>query len=476
MFKKDSFVHPYIPNSVPRIKAEMLREIGVKDVEELYIEIPEKLRFKRKLNIPGPILSEYELKSKIMKILSKNVTCEDYLNFIGAGCWQHYVPAVCDEIISRAEFLTAYGGEVYADTGKYQAFFEFQSQMGELLRMEAVSLPVYSWGAAAAFAIRMASRIVRKNEVLVPRTIAPERLSTIRTFCGPDNLPSQIILKMVDYNKIDGQLDLSDLKKKISSKTAAIYFENPSYLGFIETKGKEISEIANQNGSLSIVGVDPLSLGVLEPPSNYGADIIVGTIQPLGVHMNCGGGTGGFIATRDEEKYVVEYPSLLVSITNTSQAGEYGFGYCTWDRTSYMGRDENGKIKEGSKDFTGTISNLWAIAAAVYMSLMGPQGFKEIGETIIEKTHYAINLISDIPGVKTIFSSNSFKEFIVNFDATGKSVKEINQSLLKYKIFGGKDISQDFPELGENALYCITEIHSQKDLEKLAYALKEVLQ
>jgi len=110
MIKKDSFIYPYIPNSVPRIKTEMLREIGVKDVEELYKEIPEKLRFKEKLNIPGPILSEYKLKSTITKILSKNITCEDYLNFLGGGCWQHYVPAVCDEIISRAEFLTAYAG------------------------------------------------------------------------------------------------------------------------------------------------------------------------------------------------------------------------------------------------------------------------------------------------------------------------------------------------------------------------------
>jgi len=115
MFKKDSFVHPFIPNSVPRIKLEMLREIGVKNVEELYKEIPEKLRFKEKLNIPGPFLSEHELKGKVMKILSKNITCKDYLNFLGGGCWQHYVPAVCDEIISRAEFLTAYAGEVYSD-------------------------------------------------------------------------------------------------------------------------------------------------------------------------------------------------------------------------------------------------------------------------------------------------------------------------------------------------------------------------
>jgi len=359
---------------------------------------------------------------------------------------------------------------------KFIQIFEFQSQIGELVGMETVCLPVYSWGAAAGFSIRMASRITKRDEVLVPKTISPERLATIKNFCGTNNSIQYITVKMIDYDKKTGEIDLHDLRNKASSKTAAIYFENPSYLGLIETQGKEISEIANQNGSLSIVGVDPLSLGVLEPPSNYGADIIVGTIQSLGVHMNCGGGTGGFIATRDEEKYVVEYPSLLVSITNTIQAGEYGFGYCTWDRTSYMGRDENGKIKEGSKDFIGTVSNLWAIAASVYMSLMGPQGFKEIGNTIIEKNAYAKKLISQIPGVKILFPLYNFKEFVVNFDDTNKTIEEINHSLLGYKIFGGKDISKDFPELGKNALYCITEIHSQKDLEKLANALKEVLQ
>lgn len=475
MADKKPFVHPYIPNSVPAIKAEMLKSVGAENVETLYQEIPEELRFKRKLNLPKPFPSEIELKKHVKNILAKNKTCEENLSFLGGGCWQHYVPAVCDEIMGRYEVLTAYAGEQYSDFGKFQLLFEYQSQMGELLGMDVVCLPVYSWGSAAAYAIRMASRITGRSEVLLPKTISPERLAAMRVFCPPVFMQGHIDIKLIDYDTNTGLLDIEDLKSKISSRTAAVYIENPSYLGFIEAQGKKISEIAHANGAESIVGVDPISLGVLAAPVDYGADIVVGTAQPLGIHMNCGGGEFGFIATRDEEKYVAEYPALLASITDTVEEGEYGFGWCTWDRTSYLIRTELGQIRPESKDFTGTTSNLWAIGAAVYMTLMGPHGFEEIGKLIMQRSHYAIKLLSEIKGVRVLLSPNSFKEFVVNFDETGKSVEEINKTVLKYNIFGGKDISKEFPELGNSALYCVTEIHSQDDIKKLANVLKEVL-
>jgi len=468
MAKGKPFVHPYIPNSVPEIKEEMLKEIGVQSGETLYQEIPERLRFKRKLNLPAPFLAESDLKNHVKSILSKNKTCEENLNFLGGGCWQHYVPAVCDEIIGRSEVLTAYDGAGYSDLGRFQIFFEYQSELGELVGMDVVCLPVYSWGNAAGYAIRMASRITGRNEVLLPKTVSPERLATIRTFCQPLNMPGHIDVRTIGYDTKTGLLAFEDLKSKISPKTAAVYIENPSYLGFIETQGKEISAIARANGALSIVGVDPISLGVLSAPADYGADIAVGTGQSLGVHMNCGGGTFGFIASRDEEEYVAEYPSSLISITSTIEEREYGFGECTFERTMYAQRDKG-------KDFVGTTSNLWAIAAAVYMALMGPNGLKEIGEAIIQKSHYAIKLLSEIKGINIPFTPNSFKEFVVNFDETGKAVKDVNKALLNYSIFGGKDISKEFPELGNSALYCVTEIHSKEDIEKLANALKEVL-
>jgi glycine dehydrogenase subunit 1 len=467
MGSDSTFIHPYIPNSAPEIKEHLLREIGIKDVEEIYQVIPEHLRLKRKLKLPEPYLSEHELKRHVKGILSKNKTCEGYLNFLGGGCWQHHVPSVCDEIISRSEFLTAYGGTSYSTYGRMQAQFEFQSLMAELVGMEVVSEGSYTWGTVAANAIRMASRITGRHEVLIPRTVAPERLATIRSFCQSVYEERSIDVKLIEYDPATGLMELDDLRGKISFSTAAVYFENPTFLGSIESHGAEISEIAHGKGAESIVGVDPISLGVIAPPSEYGADIVVGNAQPLGIHMNCGGGLFGFIASRDEEKYVAEYPSWLISLAETTKAGEYGFGFTRFERTSYIGRDK-------AKDFLGTVAGLWTIAAAVYMSLMGPKGFQEIGETIIQKSRYAMHSISQSSAVKVLFPANAFKEFVVNFDGTGKSVREVNRALLEHKIFGGIDLSQDFPELGQSALYCITEVHSKNDLDKLAESLKEV--
>ena len=460
--------HPYIPNSVPETKLEMLKEIGVENIDVLLETIPMKLRFQGQLNLPKPIETELELKKHMEEILSRNKTCSEYLNFLGGGCWQHYVPAVVDEIVHRAEFVTAYAGNTYSDLGKWQAFFEFQSMMGELLEMDVVSLPTFDWGSAAGFAVNMAARITSRNEVLVSKAISPEKLSIISNFVRPTDMPGHVEIKPVDYDIKTGFVDLHDLERKITPNTAAVYFENPSYLGLIEPQGEEISKVAHSNGAECIVGVDPISLGVLTPPAEYGADIVCGEIQPLGIHMNYGGGLGGFIASRDDVKYVSEYPLHLVSITTTEDKSGFGFGYCTHERTLYA-------VREKGKDFTGTTVGLWTIATAVYLALIGPAGLKEIGETIIQKSHYASKLLSEIEGVKTPLSKHFFKEFVVNFDGTGKSVYQINKALLQHKIFGGKNITNEFPELGKSALYCVTETQTKESIEELAGALEEIV-
>jgi len=461
-------VHPYIPNSVPEIKAELLKEIGVGSAEELYSQmIPQRLRLPRRMNLPEALPSELDLRRHVEKLLSKNISCKDYISFLGAGCWQHYVPAVCDEIARRAEFLSAYSGENYSDLGRFQAFFEFQSMIGELVGMEVACLSTYDWGAAAANAIRMGCRLNGRREVLVPATVSPARLSTIRNFAGPLAMPTHIDIRTVKYNRSRGLLDIKDLKHKLSSRTSAVYFENPSYLGVIESQGEEISYAAHEVGAEIIVGVDPISLGLLAPPSDYGADIVCGEVQPLGMHMNCGGGLAGFIASRDEEKYVAEYPTHLVSITTTQREGEYGFGYCRFDRTSYAAR-------ENAKDWVGTATALWSIVAANYLALMGPSGMREIGEAIAQKSHYAAELLSEIKGIRIVFPQ-FFKEFVVNFDRTGKSVARINKALLKKNIFGGKDLTEEYSELGASSLYSVTELHTMEDINKLAEAVKEVV-
>jgi len=463
----DHTAHPYMANSVPAIKQEMLDAIGVASIEELFIQIPQDHRTTHPIALP-PALTEHELRRHLTGILAKNRTVEDNLNFLGAGVWQHHVPAAVDEVVRRNEWLTSVFGEPSSDHGRNQAWFEFCSQLGELLELDLVALPVRSWGMAAGYALRMASRLTGRDEVVVVRAIDPERLAVIENFCEPVQMPGHIAIRAVDFDPATGMMDLDHLRSLVGANTAAVYFETPSYFGVIEQQGAEISAIAHAAGAEVIVGADPISLGVLAAPARYGADIVVGPIQPLGVHLNTGGGVGGFMASRDEERYARQFPAVFISIGQTIHAGEYGFGLSLFDQTSYGLRDKG-------NDWTGHSVYMWAIAGAVYMAMMGPKGFEEVGELILQNAHYAARRLSAIPGVRITFRDGFFKEFVVNFDDAPVSVAEINRRLLARGIFGGRDLSRDFPGLGASALYCVTEVHTQADIERLANAIKEVI-
>jgi glycine dehydrogenase subunit 1 len=264
-------------------------------------------------------------------------------------------------------------------------------------------------------------------------------------------------------------MDLDDLRAKLSDEVAAVYVEVPSYLGAIEGQAAEIARLAHGAGALSVVGVDASSLGVLAPPAEYGADIVVGEAQPFGARMQYSGGLCGFIASRDEPEYVLEYPYLMVSIAPGRTEGEFGFGWSTMERTSYDKR-------EYSPDYAGTTQWLWGITAAVYLSLLGPQGLRELGEGNMQRSHYAMRRLGSIPGVRAPrFEAAHFKEFVVDFGGTGKTVKEINAALRERGIFGGHDLSEEFSELGQSALYAVTEVHSKADIDRLASAIEEVV-
>ncbi|MGE7918091.1 aminomethyl-transferring glycine dehydrogenase subunit GcvPA [Viridibacillus sp. NPDC093762] len=456
-------VHPYIPNMVPKVKEEMLKAIGVENSMELYSCIPEELRLKEEMNIPKA-LTEYELRRHIEGLLKKNISTNDYINFLGAGCWQHFVPAVCDEINQRSEFLTAYAGEPYEDHGRFQSLFEYQSLLAELVDMDVVNVPTFDWGQAAATSIRMAARINGRKKVLIASTVAPERTKIINNYGSPE-----LEFTNIAFDLDTGLMDLDDLNSKISNEVAAIYFENPSYLGFIESQGNEISEIAKDHDVLLVVGVDPISLGVLAPPSNYGADIVCGDLQPLGMHMNYSGGQAGFIATRDEETFINEFPSRLFGIVPTIKEGEYGFGDVAYERTSFAQREKG-------KESVGTQTALWGITAGVYLSLLGPEGMYELGQTIMQNSQYTVKKLNKIAGIQgSRIVSPFFKEFIVDFNKTGISVQTINELLLEKKIFGGKDLSKEFPEYGQCALFCVTEVHTKEDMDCLIDALEEIV-
>lgn len=463
------FVHPYIPNSVPETKRRMLEEIGKESALDIYEPIPAHLRFKGALDVPGPIHSEAELKRHMQGILARNASCVENVSFLGAGTWQHHVPAAVDEVANRAEFVSAYDGLCYTDMGKQQVKFEWASQLGELLDLEGVGLAFYDWGTVTGLSLRMACRITGRNHVLLPDTMSPERLAIARTLCGPEEMPASIRVELVGHDPATGQIDLDDLRAKVSDQTAAVYIENPSFLGFIEGQAEEIGGIAHERGAQFVVGVDPISLGVLRSPGSCGADIACGDVQSLGVHMSCGGGLGGFIAFRDDDPvYASECPLILFTILPTEKEGELAFAELMEERTSYGLRDKG-------KDWVGTGAGLWMVAGAVYMSLMGPQGFREIGETIIKRSHYAARRLAEVPGVGIRFGDAFFKELVVDFGGTGKTVAGINAALRERGIFGGYDLSRHFPDLGQSALYCVTELHTKNDLDGLAAAVREIV-
>ncbi len=462
-------VFPYIPNSVPEIQREMLDYVGAKDVMDLYEEVPEQLRLDRPLNLPDPIRDEQSIKRHMEKILAKNVNCNQYDNFMGAGCAQHYVPAVCDEIMSRGELLTCYGAETWADHGKYQIFFEYQSMMGELLEMDFLTVPCHCGGQAAATGLLMARRITGRKKVLLPKNMTPQNLSLIRNYCDSFQEAKATEIVMVDYDPTTGRIDLADLQRKIGDDVAAVLLENPNYLGVIESEAAEVGKIAKAAGAEFVVYADPITLGVMEAPAKYGATIAVGDIHSVGLHLQCGGAQGGYIASPDDMKYIREFKELVDGVTETKVPGEIAYCVVLVERTHYA-------MRENGKEFTGTQNNLWTAPVATYLALMGPKGMQEIGNTIMTNAAYAGKKLSAIPGVKMVFTSPYFKEFVLNFDLTGKTVAEINKSLLANKIFGGVDLSQDFPELGQSALFCVTEMNDKASIDRLVHFLTAAVQ
>lgn len=460
----DRLDNPYIPNTNPTTLAAMLDRIGVRDVDALFEAIPARLRVQAPLDLPEAVRSEAELERVFSDLLADDHIVDPNRCFLGGGCAPHHVPALCEEIVGRAEFLTSYWGNVYSDHGKYQVFFEYASLIGELVGMEAASLPTYDWGSAAAVGLRIAARVTGRNRILIGSAIGPERAAVIRTYLAPD-----IDVVHVPTQEGTGAVDLDVLARSLGADIAAVYVESPNYLGTIDADVAAAGEAAHAAGALLVGGCDPISLGVLAPPADWGADIACGDLQPLGVPMLYGGGLSGFIATRDEERFVMELPTFLVGLADTEVEGEQGFGLVAWDRTSYM-RRENGK------DFGGTTTGLWSVAAAVYLTLVGPRGLQEIGESILQRRAYAARRLAEIDGVTLpIPSAARFKEFPVSFMGSGRSVADINRHLRSRGLLGGHDISAEVPGFKDTALFCVTEVHAKRDIDRLVEALEEAV-
>ncbi|MGV9269588.1 aminomethyl-transferring glycine dehydrogenase subunit GcvPA [Kitasatospora sp. NPDC003701] len=436
--------HPYIPNAGPGARAAMLAEIGASSVAEFYADIPADLRPARPLDLPAPFTDEQGLVRHLRGLLARNTDTTEALSFLGHGCYPHHVPAVCDEVNGRGEFLTAYAGEPYEDHGRFQALFEYVSMMAELLEMDVVNVPTYDGFQAAGTALRMAARRTGRGRVLIGSAIAVDKLGKIRDYLTPD---VEVVLAP------GGAADLP-----LDDTFAALYLETPDVHGVIETRGRELADLAHGAGALLVVSTDPISLGVLAPPASYGADLVCGDIQSLGMHQQYGGGQAGFIASHDDERLVAEFPSRLFGIAPTAVAGEYGFGDVFYDRTSFA-------LREEGKEWVGTAAALWGITAGVYLALMGPHGMREIGETILARTRYAMRALASAGALVREQDALHFREFAVEVP----DADALLAALRLRNIFGGVRLG---PRV---VLVCVTERHSIADIDTLAAAVKDAL-
>ncbi|MEM2142590.1 MAG: aminomethyl-transferring glycine dehydrogenase subunit GcvPA [Candidatus Thorarchaeota archaeon] len=453
--------HHYIPLT-DETEADMLSSIGCRSVEELFRDIPVKFRLDRELKLPSPH-SEIEVMNRMRHLANKNVVSDPSKMFLGGGVYLHHIPAAVDALAGRSEFVTSYTSyQPEVSQGMLQTLFEYQSMLAEMLSIDVVNSSMYDMGSSLGEAVRMAVRVSKKPpRFLVPATMNPYHARVMRTYIEA----AGIRVDPVGYDRETGLLDLSDLKTKVDAGVAGVYIENPSHLGFFESQVDEISEIVHAAGSLLVVGVDLLSLGLIRPPGEYDADIVIGEGQVLGNSMSFGGPLLGVFGCKNDRKLVYQLPGRLVGMTTTvDEPFDRGYVLTLSPREQHIRRE---------KATSNICSNqaLMAVHAAVYMSLLGPSGLSKLGELILYNSNYAAQKLDEIPGVSAPAVGKTFwKNFVVRFD-NGHRVKQILDDLLDRGIHAGISLVNDFPELGESMLVSVTEVHDRKSIDSLADAV-----
>jgi glycine dehydrogenase subunit 1 len=445
---------PHTPQEIE----EMLRVIGVESIEDLFEKVPVKCRFPE-LDLPEGF-SEMEVSSELQEISSANASVNDFISFLGAGAYNHYIPAAVDTILRRGEFYTAYTPyQPEISQGTLQALFEFQSLMTELTGMDVSNASHYDGATAAAEAANMAYHFFRgkRKKVLLSRSLNPQYRETIRTYM----LGLEDVQVTGDEEAIGISTDLAKLIARIDYDTVLVLVQYPDFFGRVVDYTKLI-ETAHALGALVAFVFNPTALGLLKPPGEFGADIAVGDGQPLGIPLSFGGPYLGIFTTK--KKYVRKLAGRLVGET-VDVEGQRAYVLTLTAREQHIRREK-------STSNICTNQGLMALAATVYLSLLGKNGFKQVANLCYQKAHYASQEISKLEGYELAFPDTPFfHEFVVK---TPKPVNAINLHLQSHWILGGYDLSQNYPELKNQMLVAVTEKITKHDIDDFVAALEEV--
>lgn len=440
---------PFIPHTEQDIK-EMLSAIGVDSVDALFAEIPPELKLNSELKIPAG-LTEMEAGQLLQQRAQQN---NNGLNFIGAGAYEHHIPAVVWDIVSRGEFLTAYTPyQAEASQGTLQLIYEYQTMIANLMGMDVSNASLYDGASALAEAVLMAVRIKRAKKspkILLPQTVHPAYREVVKTVLSTQ----QIDLIELPYDTKGGNLTLSALDSISAEEITALIIPQPNFFGVLE-EVDELTNWAKQKNIIVIAVVNPIATALLKEPGKWGdkgADIVCGEGQPLGVPLASGGPYFGFIACKQE--HVRQMPGRIVGRTVDSN-GKEGFVLTLQAREQHIRR-----AKATSNICTN--QGLLVTAGTIYMSLLGPQGLKNVAGACHANTKTLIDKILQIPGVELVFNRPYFHEAVIRLP---KSAKEITRELAKHKIQAGYVLSDDYPELENSILICVTETKTHADLD-----------
>ncbi len=445
-------VHRYLPMTETD-KQEMLATIGVKSIDELFADIPEQVRFKGLYNIKKA-KSEPELVKELTELAAKNANLREYACFLGAGTYDHYMPIIVDHVISRSEFYTAYTPyQPEISQGELQAIFEFQTMICELTGMDVANSSMYDGGTALAEAAMLAAGHTRKKKILVSKSVHPESRAVLHTYAKAQGV------EVIEIKTSNGLTDINELQAYMDASVAGIIVQYPNFFGQIEPL-KEIEAVAHSHKGLFIVSSNPLALGVLTPPGDFGADIVIGDAQPFGIATQFGGPHCGYFAVKNA--LLRKVPGRLVGQTE-DEDGKRGFVLTLQAREQHIRRD---------KATSNICSNqaLNALAAGVAMTALGKQGVKEMATQNIQKAHYAKQAFEKA-GFKVVYTGAFFNEFVIQVTS---SISTLNHHLLKKGIIGGFDLGKYDESLQEQMLIAVTELRTKEEIDTFVKELGDL--